>query len=81
MADQNKIKEILRKRVRPGKYVSEQQLAEIASQIITRRLTDLNEVRALSTAATKDPGAIVVEAVDMGDIKNELEKDPPPKAR
>ena len=77
MADQNKIKEILRLRVRPGKYVSDAQLSEIAAKIVNLRTANLSEIREFAYAATKDPSSIILEAVDMGDIESELKKDPP----
>lgn len=77
MADQNKIKEILRRRVRPGKYVTDAQLTEIAGKIVSSRTSNLAEIRGFATAATNDPNSIILEAVDMGDIENELKKDPP----
>jgi hypothetical protein len=79
MADQNKIKEILRRKVRPGKYVSDAQLTEIAAKIASLRTANLAEIRALANAATKDPTSLILEAIDMGDIENELKKDPPKK--
>ena len=78
MADQNKIKEILRRSVRPGKIVTEQQLTEIAGRIVLNRTRDRDQIREFAAKATNDPSSLVIAAIDMGDIVSELEKDPPP---
>lgn len=74
MADIYRIQEILRRDVRPGKPITERQIQEVAQQIIATKYIDAGRLRTLSEQITGDQETFICAAVDVGDIKNELDK-------
>jgi len=74
MADKEKIKRILRNNVRPGKYLTEGQITELADKIILNRRVDESFIKIAANEVVKDPDAVTLDAIDMSDVNNELKK-------
>lgn len=74
MADKEKIKRILRNNVKPGKFISEAQITELADKLILNRKVDEPSLRIAANEVVRDSEAVTLNAIDMSDVNNELKK-------
>jgi hypothetical protein len=74
MADKEKIKLIIRRSVKPGKVITEAQVIQISDKIINRGRVDESFVKIAANEVVRDSEALTLNAIDMSDINNELQK-------
>jgi hypothetical protein len=70
MADKAKIKELLRKKIRPGKYLSEAQIDTAADLLIKIQKADADSMRKLGEDVAHD--AETFSSFDTTDLNGEL---------
>ncbi len=74
MADQEKIKRILRRSTRPGKLLTEEQIAKASQRVTSLNSIDEAKIQAIGKEVAQDERAFQLNAVDMSDINGELKK-------
>lgn len=75
MPDEEKIKEVLREDLRPGAHVTEGQLDEVTREVVERGEISGDELEDIAAHVVGDKDVFIEESVDMGTIKDELDRD------
>lgn len=74
MPDEEHIKDILRENVQPDAHVTEEQLSDVAEEITERGEISPEALEEISESVIGDPNVFIAGSIDMGDIKNELDR-------
>lgn len=74
MEKKEEIKELLRRDLRAGAQVTEQQLNEAAAEVAKLPRIDEEKLRKIASNVVKDDSVFICASTDMGDINNILGK-------
>jgi len=74
MAKKDEIKTILRKNLRFGVKISEQQLDEAAEKVTKLYRVDESSLKKIGREVVRDDSAFIIASTDLGDINSILAK-------